>query len=88
MLVLDPELARIVIDEPDRPQPKLRVADEFTHDESAAVAATDDEHVPRALGDAERADATLGEQVNEEPGAPEQRELEQQEQRDHARRAA
>ena len=53
VLVLEPALARIVVDEADRPQPQLRVADELAHDEAAAVAAADDQHVAGALGHAE-----------------------------------
>ena len=86
MLVLRSKLARIVIDEADRAQAQLGVAHEFADHQATAIAATDDEDVAGALGDAQRADTTLGEHVHEEPGAAEQRELEQEEQGDHARR--
>ena len=86
VLVLDPLLARVVVDEPDRAQPQLRVAHELADDEPAAVAAADDQDVARALVHAEAADPTLDDQVHEEAGAEQQREHQQEEQRDHAGR--
>ena len=65
-----------------------RVAHELADDQPATVSAADDQHVARALADAEAADPPLDHEVDDEAGADEQRELKQQEQRDHARRAA
>ena len=87
VLVLDALLARIVVDEADRPQAELRVADQLADDEPAAVAAADDEHVAGALGDADGArHPALGDEVDDEADPDQQRQAEQQEQRDHARR--
>ena len=84
VLVLDPLLARVVVDEADRPQAQLRVADELADDQTAALAAADDQHVAGALGDAEAVYPALDDDVHEEPGADQQRQREQEEQRDHA----
>ena len=53
VLVLDPLLAGIVVDEPDRTHPQLRVARELAHDQPAAVATAHDQHVASALLHAE-----------------------------------
>ena len=62
----------------------MRVADELADDESSALAGSDDQHIPRALGDAEVPDPALDHQVNRESGADQQRERQQHEQDDHA----
>ena len=84
VLVLDPLLARIVVDEPDRPHPQLLVARELAHDQAAAVAAADDQHVARALLHAEAAGPALDDQVHEEARAEQQHQHQQEEHRDHA----
>ena len=49
VLVLHAALARVVVDEADGAQAEVGVAHELAHDEAAAVAAADDQHVARAL---------------------------------------
>ena len=55
VLVLDPQLAGIVVEEADRAQQQLGVAHQLAHDQAAAVAATDDQRLARALADADAA---------------------------------
>ena len=88
MLVLDPALARIVVEEADRAQPQLGVAHQLADDEAAAVAAADDQDLAGALADPEAADPAVADQLHGEAGADQQRQREQEEQGDHARRAA
>ena len=71
---------------PTGPQPQVRIAHQLAGYEPSALAAADDQDVARALGDAKAANATLDHQVDGEPRADQQRDGQQQEQRDHARR--
>ncbi len=84
VLVLHPELPGVVVDEADGPQAQLWVANQLAGDQTAALAATDDQHVTRALGGAERVDATLAEQMHGEPRADQEREHQQHEVADDA----
>ena len=86
VLVLHPQLARVVVDEPDGAQAELRVADQLAYDEPTALASAHDEDVTGTLGGPEAPDAPLDDQMDEEPGADQQRHREQEEQRDHAAR--
>ena len=84
VLVLDPLLAGVVVDEPDRPHPQLRVARELTHDQATAVATADDQRVASPLLHAEAAGPPLDDEVHEEARAEQQHEHQQEEHRDHA----
>ena len=86
VLVLQPALARIVVDEADRAHPQLGVAHQLAHDQATALAGADDQHLTRALGHAQVADAALGDEVREEAHAGEQRGHQQQEEHRHAGR--
>ena len=85
VLVLHALLARVVVDEPDRAQAQLRIADQLTDHEASAVAAPDDQHIARALGGPDTPYAPLHHQVDEEARADQEGQSEQEEHRDHAR---
>ena len=86
MLVLEPALAGIIVNEADGAQPQLRVAHQLTNDEPAAVAAADDQHVAGALGGTEATHAALAHQVHAEAHCDQEHERERQERGDHAGR--
>ena len=86
VLVFDPELARVVVDESHRAQPQLGISSQLADHQAAAVAPTDDQHVPRSTPALEAAHTPIGEQVDDEPGAEQQHQRKQEEQRDDARR--
>ena len=72
MLVLDAPLAGVVVQEADRGEAELGVAHELAHDEAAALATADDEHLARALAGADGADPPLDDELHGEAGADEQ----------------
>ncbi len=86
VLILHPQLARVVVDEPDRTQAQLRVSDQLADDQAPAVAAAHDQDVAGTLGGTEAAHPSLHDQMHEEAGADQKRQRKQQEQRNHASR--
>ena len=85
VLVLEPLLAGIVVDEADRAQVQPGVARQLPYHQPPAVAAADDQHVASALGDAEAPHPSLRYHVDNKAHTEQKRQREQEEQRDHAR---
>ena len=86
VLVLDPALAGIVVDEADRAQAQLRVARQLPRNQPPALAAADDQHAASALGGAKAAHPALDDEMHEKASAKQQREREQEIERDDAGR--
>ena len=79
-------LERVVVDEADGLEAELGVAQDLAQDEAAAVAGADDEHAARVGAGAEAAQRALVDRARDEARAADEREHEQEEQREHARR--
>ncbi len=79
-------LARIVVDEADRPVAQIRVAQDLAQQQPAAVAGTDDQHGARVAARAESAQRALVDQVDEEARAADEDEHQQPVEHQHAGR--
>ena len=85
---VDPQAAleRVVVDEADRLEAELGVAQDLAQDEPAAVAGADDQQAARVLARAEAAQRALVDRARDEARAADEGEHEQEEQREHAGR--
>ena len=82
----DAALERVVVDEADRVDVELRVAQDLAQDEAAALAGADDEDAAAPLPRADAAQRALVGDPRDEPRAADERQREQEEQDEDARR--
>ena len=78
--------ARVVVDEADRVEAEVRVADDLAQDEAAAVAGADDQDPAGVLARAKAAQRALVDRACDESRSADEAERQQEEQRQHARR--
>ncbi len=85
---MDPRalLARVVVDEPDRPEAQLRVAQDLPQQQHTAVAGTDDQDRARVAARAVPAQRPLVEHVHQEPRSADEHEHHQPVEHQHAER--
>ena len=79
-------LARVVVDEADRPVAELGVAHDLAQQQAAAVAGADDQHRARVLAHPRAAPRPLVDRVDDEAHAAEEQQHQQPVEREHAGR--